>query len=395
MKEGGHTTLITSVQYEDIKMGNIGTLKDVLENDFPFKCQTIKINDTYKGNLLTDGTFFGIQVLPKFSTHNIVKTVLNCTYKSDEIQNVSSINDINVASYDIEIDSRVFEILDCNQFYTYIGYEINKYRSIKAILRKYYDFLTVWLAKNCIELPTSTNMMELDLIYYYTIRDYIVNLISIPRMNVDNIEEYLELFDSTETDEIITLARDIQRKVGVIMKYNSNPLFLSAYLFTVLDDLERWKNEAIRTMKVFENLSVTNIDKEMYSNIVRCLNKLNHINISNVNEGFSIRNTKMYLDFRKSGARRLEEDYYKTAVSVKTIQTKDDAMYILREINSAIRILDALINSPETEPMAVDNYDDLRIKYYDLRDKVLDNKLLNSGPAVVTLSDLLRGNYII
>lgn len=34
MKEGGHTTLITSVQYEDIKMGNIGTLKDVLENDF-------------------------------------------------------------------------------------------------------------------------------------------------------------------------------------------------------------------------------------------------------------------------------------------------------------------------------------------------------------------------
>ena len=214
-------------------------------------------------------------------------------------------------------------------------------------------------------------------------------------MNVDNIEEYLELFDSTETDEIITLARDIQRKVGVIMKYNSNPLFLSAYLFTVLDDLERWKNEAIRTMKVFENLSVTNIDKEMYSNIVRCLNKLNHINISNVNEGFSIRNTKMYLDFRKSGARRLEEDYYKTAVSVKTIQTKDDAMYILREINSAIRILDALINSPETEPMAVDNYDDLRIKYYDLRDKVLDNKLLNSGPAVVTLSDLLRGNYII
>lgn len=148
-------------------------------------------------------------------------------------------------------------------------------------------------------------------------------------------------------------------------------------------------------MKVFENLSVTNIDKEMYSNIVRCLNKLNHINISNVNEGFSIRNTKMYLDFRKSGARRLEEDYYKTAVSVKTIQTKDDAMYILREINSAIRILDALINSPETEPMAVDNYDDLRIKYYDLRDRVLDNKLLNSGPAVVTLSDLLRGNYII
>ena len=86
--------MITSVQYEDIKMGNIGTLKDVLENDFPFKCQSIKINDTYKGNLLTDGTFFGIQVLPKFSTHNIVKTVLNCTYNSDEIQNASSINDI-------------------------------------------------------------------------------------------------------------------------------------------------------------------------------------------------------------------------------------------------------------------------------------------------------------
>lgn len=392
--------MITSVQYEDIKMGNINILKDILAEELPFTCQSIKINDTYKGNILTDGTFFGIYVLPKFNNHNIVKTVFNCTYKTDDMPDTVSINDINVVSYDIEIDSRVFEILNNTEFYDYIYYEINKYQMLKPILRKYYEFLTVWLAKNCIELPKVTNMMELNLLYYYTIRDYIVNLISIPRMNIDTIREHLELLDTTEADEVIKLARNIQSKVGIITKYNNNPLFLTAYLFTVLDDMERWKNEAIKTMKVCAGLAVTDIDKEMYSNIIRCLSKLNHINIStineaNVNEAFSIRNTKMYLDFRKSGARRLEEDYYKTAISVKTIQNKDDAMYTLREINSAIRILDALISSPETEPMAADRYEDLRIKYFELRDKILDNKIINNGPAVVTLSDLLRGNYIL
>lgn len=387
--------MITSVQYEDIKMGNINILSEILAENFPFKCQSIKINDTYKGNILTDGTFFGIYVLPKFNNHNIVRTVFNCTYKTDDMPDSVSINDINVTSYDIEIDSRVFEILNNVEFYAYISYEINKYQILKPVLRKYYDFLAVWLAKNCIELPKVTNMMELNLIYYYTIRDYIVNLISIPRMDVDNMKEYLGLVESVDAEEVAALARSIQSKVGIIRKYNYNPLFLTAYLFTVMDDLEQWKNDSIKTMKVFENLSVTNLDKDMYANIVRCLEKLNHINISNVSEGFSIRNTKMYLDFRKSGARRLEEDYYRTAVSVKTIQSKDDAMYTLREVNSAIRILDALINSPETEPMAADNYEDLRYKYYELRDKILDNKLINNGPAVVTLSDLLRGNYIL
>lgn len=376
-------------------MGNVNTLSEILAENFPFKCQSIKINDAYKGNILTDGTFFGIYVLPKFNNHNIVRTVFNCTYKTDDMPDSVSINDINVTSYDIEIDSRVFEILNNVEFYAYISYEINKYQILKPVLRKYYDFLAVWLAKNCIELPKVTNMMELNLIYYYTIRDYIVNLISIPRMDVDNMKEYLGLVESVDAEEVATLARSIQSKVGIIRKYNYNPLFLTAYLFTVMDDLEQWKHDSIKTMKVFENLSVTNLDKEMYTNIVRCLEKLNHINISNVSEGFSIRNTKMYLDFRKSGARRLEEDYYRTAVSVKTIQSKDDAMYTLREVNSAIRILDALINSPETEPMAADNYEDLRIKYYELRDKILDNKLINNGPAVVTLSDLLRGNYIL
>lgn len=379
--------LLTDIQYQTIKMGNYDALRDFIENNFIIKCHNIKINDDNAGKPLNDGTFFGIMVVPQL-TNNVVKKVYNCNYVDDES---TATDQVLVKSFDIEIDTRIFELLNNHEFYTYIAYEINKYQNIESTLSNYYEFITLWCAQSNIEIKRSEKM-EVQLLYYFMCRDYIMNKLALSTMSMPSTVLDYPGVDTYNLDEVDALSKKIKLHAGEMTLSSNSAEFLTVYLLSVMDNIDRQKDSAIKYLNITMKGSSSVLMNAIYKNIIDCLNKITQDSMYIV-EGMGIRSTRLYLDFKKSGAKRLESKLYEITVDVKSITDKEDALVALREVNTSIKILDALLSTPGIDNYTMERYDNLRTRYIDLREEIINNKKLLNDVNIVTMNDLLNGSF--
>lgn len=381
--------MINSIQYEAIKLGNYNTLNDILKENFNIKCNNVIINDDHIDDILDNGTFFGIFVIPNLSS-NIVKKVYNCNIVTDATENDNEDRSVvKYNSYSIEIDSRVFDLLNHKQFYTYLEYEINKFENIEALLKDYFDKVTIYTSHCGITTIKQSRMIELDILYRIMTTDYLINSLSLLSISHPSL---------IEDEELLEVYNILKAKSGDIRNYNTNDFLFTGYLLKTIDSIDKFKANTIAMFERLVQYCPIRIYKKLINTIVYNIEKLNHVNISvsATNESvFNLKKSKMYLDFRKAGARQLEDKFYEISIEAKAIKDKDDAMMVLREINSSIRILDALISTPDIDSYTIDRYEDLRIRYMNIRDVVLSNRRIEDGVNIITLNDLLKGKFTV
>ena len=349
---------------KQVQDGIISSLNDILDNK-----QCISVSVT----LNTDNLFFGVVANP---------TITNVDLMSMLIEE----DDMSLDRYMLEIDSKAVQILDPDDLAMYIIHDADAVTSIGAVkrIRTYIDTM---LAKKDENLDIRSSINYSNLLIYgikYTIRN-LTNLLSISDSELKNWPR-LESIRAKVISSVPEILHDV----------NNPEMSLLQWCFLVYNNMDTEYKEAIETLNKAKTFTGSQLEKDEIDKVIKSLRRAaaEIISEATVIENEMLTEAKgfsLFKNLKRNGLRGIEDDLYEYKVRIRNCTDQEDAIYILRCINSRIAILeDYLINEKGLNDIEVDHWRDVIDQYRMLRAEIGQKKF---GSASKNFNAFLNIDY--
>lgn len=329
------------------------------------------LNDLFEGYYVcastlftnnTDNLLFGINVSP---------TIID----SDAIKIISTDEPVQLNRYSVEVDLKLFNILDGMEIASMIVEDIASIMLPNTIdiVRSILD--TILAAEDSyIEIKQSINYSQ---ILIFGIKDVMRKVSSILYKDEDAIgmNAFAEAFEIK--DILGDVAKKVRSSIFGGQDITTVPkLGILKWTLMVYIDIETGYKMAENDLLTARQITGSELEKREIDKTLKSIRRassevLNEANI--LMEKFSL-----FKNLKMNGLRGIEDDLYEYKIRLKNCETEEEAMYILRQINTRISILeDYLANTDVSDAEAarwrntIDAYRDLR---YELSKKKIANK---------------------
>lgn len=328
----------------------------------------------------TDKIFFGINIYPIIASNKVVDIL-------------ATENDVCLQNYKVEFDSKLFNIgLSADEIVAYLLYDLSSIMDKNKIdlLRNVFD---EYLAR----MDTVINLRSLgsvSTLFIYAIKDSLYKLSSAIFVSDPNDFYSNELVSEADlVEELISAQKKINSSIfGVGESMNEPNLVILQWALTISSDLEQNFEIAIDNLNTSLAMDASKYNNTIYTSCIRNLNDVmadknyyfdklygsslyemfEHQHMSSVNE------LSLFKSLKSNGLRSIEDDLYEFAVRMKNCETEEDAMYILRGINTRLSILeDYLYNTPDLSDAERKKWEFVAAKYRDLREQLSKKKIWN------------------
>jgi hypothetical protein len=341
-------------------------------NDF-FDCTYICNSVIFTDN--TDNNFFGVHINPDITP-------------SDAMIILASDDNVTIDNYDLELDSRLFDIgLTAGEICSIIIYEISSMFNPGTIYNvKAYIDLKNLKQDDIIYLRDSVNYAQLVI---FAIKDTMYKVSSIMfKDDVDDITTNEYIMSSELDDDLIAAIEKINSSVfGTAESTKQGSPSIMNWMLIMYKDMKhnsRIVKDTLKDAKVFtgSRLVKLEIDKTIASvDKIETEIVIEGGNITKVLEAknlHSLMELSMFQSLKRSGLKSLEDSYYEFQIRVKTCNDQDDALFILRGINSRLNILeDYLYSNPDLSEFERKRWEELAMKYRALRAELGSKKIVN------------------
>lgn len=345
-------------------------LQDCLNSIFPDnRCLDILYT------LNTDKLYFGIKVSPSIGKETLLDII-------------SGEERMKLGDYKVELDSRLFMLgMDATELAAYLIYEISttvdSYETIDN-LRLAID-LHMTSEQDTLQLRESAQYAQLVI---FAIKDTIDKMTSL--MYKDQPEEYVNnsLIQTVHLDEALVSAHDtiITSEYGPKDSMRASNITILQWMFimykdmalnssTVMEDLRDYKTTTGSRLEIEEiNATIDAVNRIDATIPMRECSLVEFLESCNV----PIREGSLFAGLRKNGLRNVEDSLYEYSLRIKNLETEEDAMYVMRGINTRIALLqDYLYNSSDLSPKEVAHYEAVIEKYMKLREELVRKKIWN------------------
>ena len=199
------------------------------------------------------------------------------------------------------------------------------------------------------------------------------------------------IFYTTNEDEV--LADDFVRGCGYEKYLNSafkkiisnNPKIYAdsdiskftifAWTLRTYSGLKFRRVGAIKTMARAKQLTASKIEKMEMENVVRRINRIDdEALLESVQDKVKSKLRKMRYDTMRS----MEDDYYEINMRIRNVEDEDDALYLMRQINTRIGIIEDYMNSEDMDEKEKKRWWDSMDKFKSLRKKLADTTTYKS-----------------
>lgn len=332
----------------------------------------------------TDKMFFGIKVYGYIN--------------SDKIYDYLMGNDnVTISRYSIEFDSNLFNPilgLNCMELVALTLHEIGHVVNDSTPVENARNYLAEYLAKNrdTLRMSYSTHYKE---ILAYALNDF--------------ISKQGSAFYSTSTDEI--LADDFVRTYGYgpylesamnkiltshSSLYNNSVDKFSVFMWTlsIYKSLGSRRIGAIRTLNRAKAFSASKLEKLKIDNVIRHINYIDDYTLMEAGSIVTKIKSKMK-KLRYDTMRALEDDFYELNMRIRNVEDEDDALYLMREINTRISLIDDYVNSADLSAGEIKRWNDSLDKFKRLREE-LANTLVYKNKSYgifVAYPEIKENNY--
>ena len=335
---------------------SIDKIQKTLNNIFPTKeCNEVIFNTENYGKIP-----FGIMVNPNISCEQLGMLLLNDNINNDILER-----------YSVEIDSNIFNILAAEEVAAYIVEEVYGIVSPDTVT------LVMALIDKSI-CRTGIDIRCRDIVYddkfpiiLYGIKDVIQKTGSLLNKNSELIgaNVFAKAFD-TET-EIKNVVDKIKSVYGIMINNDSidrTSLFIR--LIDFCSDFETNFNMIRDAMIKAKSFSVSILQKRDIDFVLKYIDSC--VDESAINENYNImlESIPFFSKLKRKGLKQIEDDLYEFQIRVKNCEVQEDALYILRQINSRIAILDDYAMSSDISDYERDKYIDLVMKFRKLREEI-------------------------
>lgn len=284
--------------------------------------------------------FFGMIVCPSIDDEDIYTYLMG----TDE--------SLRLTKYSVEIDSHLFNPvlgLTGKEITAILLHEIGHVVNDATPIINARRYLDEYLAKNN-ETLKMTDSYHYREILAYALKDF--------------VSKDRSIFYTSNVDEV--LADDFVRTYGYgaylesgmnkILKSNSklyqgemNDKFTSfIWSIQLYKHMQYRRIPALRMLNKAKALTGSRIEKAEMENLIRRINRIDDDvlmegSLSNIQNKIKNRMRKMRID----NMRALEDDYYEINMRIRNVEDEDDALYLMRQLNTRISLVTDFIESED------------------------------------------------
>lgn len=340
---------------EDHSSSKLNALKTELNRFFTkAKCDQI----LYTNN--TDKLFFGMRVYPEISGNDAVKILQD----EDKVKHFDK--------YFIELDSKIFDPmmgLDEKELTAmllhevgHIVYDTGSIDEVRKNIDMYFLDTETYL-----DLKSSESYREL---MAYGIKDSVVKTASL-FTKVGNEELVADVFVAScgYGTYLESGFRKILRSSRHINKAVDDRFIVLSWIIRLYTDVKIKRLPAIRTLNKAKELTGSKLEKREIEFAISKLNKVDLVTEGNAIDNVRERFNKKFSKFKAKGVRSLRDDIYELNLQLRTTETVEDAMYIIRVCNNDIAILQDYLTEPDIPDSEREAIIDTLEELYKIRQK--------------------------
>lgn len=326
---------------------------DVLNEIFP-ENQCIDVILTKN----TDNMFFGVIVNPTITNVDLMSILVDT-------------DDVDLDRYVVEIDSKAVCLLDPDDLAVYIVRDIDAMMNKGAIadVRAYLDIL---LAKqdDSIDLKNSINYSN---ILIYGIKHTMRQLTALSYNLNDK---------ALSSSRLGTVVDRIKRAVPALSSVVQSPeMGILAWCLLIYRNLDTEYKEAIEVLTNAKSSTGSQVEKDEVDKVVKALRRASSESIAESvqydmlhEKGFSL-----FKSLKKNGLRGIEDDLFEYKVRIKNCTEQEDAIYILRCINTRLGILEDYLDNNEVSDREREHWMSVMDQYRMLRYEVGKKKFQSAS----------------
>lgn len=330
-------------------------------NSFFKEAKCIKV--LYTNN--TDKLFFGMRVLPIIHSSQL-----------DEI--LQTDDPIMITSYEIEIDSRLFDPrlnLSSQEILATILHEVGHMVKDSMPIEKTRRNIDVYLNKNGENLVLSDSVHYREILIY-GIRDCINKVTSMFFIRDDDELEADQFVAAYGFDEHLETAfHKIMSSGFYVNKDVDNKLIVLTWVLRLYKDVKFRRIPALRMIRKCKTLTGSQLEKKDLENVAARLNRIDDDSLleSVIQEVKSGPHASMLSKFKYNGVRSLEDDLYEFNMRVRNVEDEYEALSILRQINTRLALIDDYVKTENLSDSEKKRWFDTMEKFQKIRE-TLSNK---------------------
>lgn len=312
----------------------------------------------------TDKLFFGMCVMPDISDIQVDRILV-----TDER--------VRVNSYYLELDSKLFDPLLglTSQELTAVllhevGHLVNDATPVDE-LRKEID---VYLAKE--NEAISIENAQYSKIIGFGVKDYIRKVGSLFEKKDDELLADEFVYSCGYGKSLESAFKKIVKNNKILSKDVNNKFLVLRWTLLLYKDIKHRRLAAIRVLNKGKSLDGSVLEKREKEALIRNLNNAT-INESVIEAAAAEFRAKkgIFSNMRVKGAKALEDELYEFAVRLKTLNTEEDALVMLRQINYRISLIDEYMRVENLSEDEKNRWYNLKDDYNNIRNKIVEKDL--------------------
>lgn len=361
--------ILNDIRYKGGRSSDLNSLKNELNRFFKGqKCREV----IYTEN--TDKVFFGMCVSPIMKDEDVV-VILNTDEK------------YMIDEYYLELDSKLFSSeldLSNKELLAVLLHEVGHMVNTTEPVDNARAVVDLYLTKTHSSLDIAESINQ-KAILGFGLRDVMRKTISI--FEKDQFEEITAdefVYKCGYGDELQSALSKIVKSRNSIVNEKDNKLAMFMWSISLYKNIKLQRIPALRLIKKGKQISHSELQKRDLERLER---NIKMIDISTIDESGIDSLRKLYRDridrIKYKGIKGLKEDYYELALRAKNVDLTDEALIIIRRINSNIAIIQDYLDTAELDDATreevfaiLEMYDDLRMKLLK-RDLFKEKQLFN------------------
>lgn len=303
----------------------------------------------------TDKVLFGVNVDPTIVDGDALNIILDTA-------------DVKLTRYNLEIDSKIIDILTGEEIAAYIVEEICSVMDPTTITEVQNILASLIAEKDgTINIKQSVNYTQLLI---FGIKDTMKKIASLIYKEEDAIG-MLPTPNALEIQYMLSNARENIKNLifGKEEPVTAPKMGILQWSLMVYDDIEtnlRLADEVLTTARTFTGsiLEQREIDKTL-----KCLRRAVSEVLSEgaLTRSKTINEANLFKSLKIQGLKSLENDLYEFKLQAKNCVEQEEALYIIRQINTRIGILDDYLATEELSEAQRAKWESIAMAYRELR----------------------------
>lgn len=328
----------------------------------------------------TDKLFFGICTMPAL------------TENSDISKIILSDDKIRIDNYYIEIDSKLLDIgLNPRELVACLLHEVGHMVNDSQPIDEVRNAIAIYLNSIDTNIDIANYKQSISIIEF-GVKDALRKSISLFSKIDEEIIADEFIVSCGYGPDLESAYKKIIKSVFNIDKDLNNRYILLNWAFNIYKDIKSHRVRALKTLNLADKMTGCALEKREIDNVTRNLSTavyeaaslpLIEANIFSA-IGKSFNNARK--DMKHKGMRQLEDDLYEYSLRVKNVDEEDEALSILRAINTRLAIIDDYLTTEK------DISDSNRKRWFELADKY--SKLRNDLSIKTTYSEKYYGLFV-